>query len=156
MGRLNPMECVMADRDMWEKVESATRSFAAVGIPLVLVVAGLFVNQALEKSKVKEDLLKQAIEVVFLSKAEVLAGDGNSFESRRAHRKHWLEFYNDLADVKLSSDFIAIVMEQDTLASEKEVYWTGNMPTLIAKTENAHDTNEDDMGHGWVAVGHLN
>jgi hypothetical protein len=146
----------MADRDMWEKVESGSRSFAALGIPVVLVFAGLFANQALEKSKVKEDLLKQAIEVIFLSKADALASDGNSFESRRAHRKHWLEFYNNLADVKLSNDFIAIVMEQDTLASEKEVYWTGHLPTLMAKTENAQDTNEDDMGHGWVAVGNLN
>jgi hypothetical protein len=146
----------MADRDIWEKMESVSRSFAAVGIPVVLVIAGLFANQVLEKSKVKEDLLKQAIEVVFLSKAEALAGDGNSFESRRAHRKHWLEFYNSLADVKLTSDFIAIVMEQDTLASEKEVYWTGHMPTLVAKTENAHDTNEDEMGHGWVAIGRPN
>jgi hypothetical protein len=150
------MECVMADRDLWEKVESVSKSFAAVGIPVVLALGGLFANQVLEKSKVKQDLLKQAIEVVFLSKAEALAGDGTSFESRRAHRKHWLEFYNSLADVKLSSDFISIVMEQDTLASEKEVYWTGNMPTLIAKYENSEDTNEDGMGHGWVDVGRLN
>jgi hypothetical protein len=146
----------MADRDLWEKVESASRSFAAVGIPVVLALGGLFANQVLEKSKVKEDLLKQAIEVVFLSKAEAQAGDGKSFENRRAHRKHWLEFYNNLADVKLSSDFIAIVMEQDTLASEKEVYWTGHMPTLIPEYENAQDTNEDGMGHGWVNVGPLN
>ena len=144
----------MVDRDVWKKVESFSRIFAAACIPVILGIGGWCANQTLEKSKAKEDLLKQAIEVVFLSKSEAMSGDGNSFENRRAHRKHWVELYNSLADVKLSNDFIAIVMEQDTLANEKEVYWTRHMPSLIAKNEN-DDTNEDDMGHGWVAVGHV-
>ena len=55
-----------------------------------------------------------------------------SFESRRAHRSHWLEIYNSLADVKLSDEFIAIMMEQDTVANEKDIYWTKNRPSLIS------------------------
>jgi hypothetical protein len=72
----------------------------------------LFANQTLEKSKVKDDLLKQAIDVVFLSKTDKMSGDSKSFESRRAHRSHWLEIYNSLAEVKLNNDFIAIMMSR--------------------------------------------
>ena len=146
----------MADRDIWEKAESISKIFAAVLIPVVLGVASLLANQVLEKSKTRDDLLKQAIEVVFLSKTDQMAGDGKSFESRRAHRSHWLEIYNSLADVKLSNEFIAIMMEQDTIADEKGVYWTGNLPSLIPNIESAASTSEDEVGHGWVAVGRLN
>ena len=76
----------MADRDAWEKAESLSKIFAAVFIPVVLGVAGLFANQALEKSKTRDELLKQAIDVVFLSKSDLMAGADKSFESRRAHR----------------------------------------------------------------------
>jgi len=156
----------MAERDAWEKAESLSKVFAAVLIPVVLGVAGFFANCHLEKqrlsqeqAKLDHDLLKQAIDVVFLSKTDQISGDSKSFESRRAHRSHWLETYNSLANVKLSNDFIAIVMEQDTKAAEKELYRWGNLPEMIAKSENAQgvrDTNEDDMGHGWVSVGRLN
>ena len=149
----------MAGRDIWEKAESLSKIFAAVFIPVVLGVASLLANQALERSKTRDELLKQAIDVVFLSKTDRMAGGGTSFESRRAHRSHWLEIYNSLADVKLSNEFVAIMMEQDTIANEKDVYWTGNLPPMIPRVEHAQgaaSTNEDDMGHGWVAVGHLN
>ena len=65
-----------------------------------------------------------------------MAGDSTSFESRRAHRSHWVEIYNSLSDVKLSNEFIAITMEQDTIADEKNLYWTGNLPSLIPNTEH--------------------
>ena len=148
----------MADRDTWEKLESVSRVFAAVLIPVVLGVAGFFANQTLEKSKDRDDLLKQAINVVFLSDTDKMSGDSKSFESRRAHRSYWLEIYNSLADIKLSDDFIAIMMEQDTIADEKELYWTGHLPSLIAKDtgQGGDNTNEDEMGHGWVALGRLN
>ena len=147
----------MADRDVWEKAESLSKIFAAVFIPVVLGIASLFANQALERSKTRDELLKQAIDVVFLSNADKMAGDAKSFESRRAHRSHWLEIYNSLSDVKLSNEFIAITMEQDTIAEEKNLYWTGNRPSLIPNTESAgvDSTDEDAMGHGWVAVGRL-
>src|SRR3954463_10052616 len=148
----------MADRDSWEKAESLSKIFAAVFIPVVLGVASLLANQALEKSKTRDELLKQAIEVVFLDKKDKMAGDAPSFESRRAHRSHWVEIYNSLSDVKLSNEFIAITMEQDTVADEKNLYWTGNLPNLIPNTEtrSANSTDEDDgLGHGWVAVGRL-
>jgi hypothetical protein len=148
----------MADRDTWEKAESLSKIFAAVLIPVVLGFASLLANQVLEKSKTRDELLKQAIDVVFLSKTDRIAGDGKSFESRRAHRSHWLEIYNSLADVKLSNEFIAIMMEQDTIANEKDVYWKGNLPPMIPRIEQAQgaaSTNEDDLGHGWVAVGRL-
>jgi hypothetical protein len=149
----------MAGRDTWEKAESLAKIFAAVFIPVVLGVASLLANQALERSKTRDDLLKQAIDVVFLSKTDKMAGDGKSFESRRAHRSHWLEIYNSLSDVKLSNEFIAITMEQDTIADEKVLYWIGNLPGLIPNTESARgseSTDEDELGHGWVTVGRLN
>jgi 6,7-dimethyl-8-ribityllumazine synthase len=46
----------MADRDAWEKAESVSKIFAAVLIPVVLGVAGLFANQALERSKTELSL----------------------------------------------------------------------------------------------------
>src|SRR6266496_784253 len=123
----------MADRDIWEKGESLSKIFAAVLIPVVLGVASLFANQALERSKTRDELLKQAIDVVFLSKSDQMAGADKSFESRRAHRGHWLEIYNSLADVKLSQDFIAIMMEQDARVVEGvDLYTIENKPTLIA------------------------
>jgi hypothetical protein len=144
----------MAGRDTWEKAESLSKIFAAIFIPVVLGVASFLANQALEKSKTRDDLLKQAIDVVFLSNTDKMAGDGKSFESRRAHRSHWLEIYNSLSDVKLSNEFIAIMMEQDTFADEKEVYWTEYLPEKIPNTESAQ--GGDETGHGWVAVGRLN
>ena len=81
----------MADRDSWEKAESLSKIFAAVFIPVVLGIASLLANQALEKSKTRDELLKQAIEVVFLDKKDKMAGDAPSFESRRAHRSQRLK-----------------------------------------------------------------
>jgi hypothetical protein len=73
----------MADRDGWEKAESLSKIFAAVFIPVVLGIASLLANQALERSKTRDELLKQAIDVVFLSNTDKMAGDAKSFESRR-------------------------------------------------------------------------
>jgi hypothetical protein len=148
----------MADRDIWEKGESLSKIFAAVLIPVVLGIAGLYANQALEKSKTRDELLKQAIDVVFLSKSDQMAGADKSFESRRAHRSHWLEIYNSLSDVKLSDEFIAVMMEQDARTDGTALYWSGDLPRLIPNAENtrgAESTNEDELGHGWVAVGHF-
>ena len=147
----------MADRDAWEKAESISKIFAAVLIPVILGIASLYANQTLEKSKTRDELLKQAIDVVFLSKSDQMAGADTSFESRRAHRSYWLEIYNSLADVKLSDEFIAIMMEQDA-RGDAALYWSGNLPGLIPNAERiggAESTNEDELGHGWVAVGHL-
>src|SRR5262249_20263100 len=109
------------------------------------------------RSKVRDELLKQAIKVVFLSPAETISGDSKSFESRRAHRSYWLEIYNNLADVKLGDDFIALMMEQDTVAAEKALYWSGNLPDRMTKAgaaPQAGTAGDGDTGHGWVAVGH--
>src|SRR5262249_3461501 len=75
-------ESAMADRDAWKKAESLSKIFAAVFIPVVLGVASLLANQALEESKTRDELLKQAIDVVFLSKSDQIAGADKSFESR--------------------------------------------------------------------------
>jgi hypothetical protein len=72
----------MADRDAWKKAESLSKIFAAVLIPVVLGVASLLANQALEKSKTRDELLKQAIDVVFLFKSDQMAGADKTFESR--------------------------------------------------------------------------
>jgi hypothetical protein len=146
----------MADRDAWEKAESFSKIFAALVIPVLLGFASFYANQALEKSKTKDELLKQAIEVVFLSKSDQMAGADKSFESRRAHRSHWLEIYNSLSDVKLSDDFIAVTMEQDAKWVEGvQLYTIENKPNPIPNNERAESTNEDELGHGWVAVGRL-
>ena|SRR5258707_5173413 len=148
----------MADRDIWEKGESLSKIFAAVLIPVVIGIAGLYANQALEKSKTRDELLKQAIDVVFLSKSDQMAGADKSFESRRAHRSHWLEIYNSLSDVKLNDEFIAVMMEQDARADGTALYWSGDLPGLIPnaeRTRGAESTNDDELGHGWAAVGHL-
>src|SRR5215469_848060 len=83
------------------------------------------------------------------------AGADKLFESRRAHRSHWLKIYNSLSDVKLSQEFIAIMMEQDTRVDGTELYTIENRPSLISNTERAESTNEDELGHGWVDVGRL-
>jgi hypothetical protein len=72
----------MADCDAWEKAESLSKIFAAVSIPVVLGVASLLANQALEKSETRDELLKQPIDVVFLSKSDQMAGADKSLESR--------------------------------------------------------------------------
>jgi hypothetical protein len=146
----------MAGRDAWEKAESLSKISAALVIPLVLGVATYFANLALERSKTRDELLKQAIGVVFLSKSDEMAGAATSFESRRAHRSHWLEIYNSLSDVKLSQDFIAIMMELDTRVDGTELYTIDNRPALISNTERSDSTDEDELGHGWVAAGRLN
>jgi hypothetical protein len=148
----------MAGRNRWQTAESISKVFAAVVIPIVLAGGTIWANQAIERSKIKDELLKQAIEVVFLSKDEKISGDSKSFESRRAHRSHWLEIYNSLADVKLSNDFIALMMEQDTIAAERPLYWTGNLPERMTRTgvvPPAATAEDSETGHGWVAVGHL-
>ena len=147
----------MADRDAWEKAESFSKIVAALVIPVVLGLASFYANQTLEKSKSRDELLKQAIDVVFLDKSDKMAGAEQSFESRRAHRSHWLEIYNSLSDVKLSDEFIAVMMEQDAKWVEGvELYTIENKPTPIANHEKAQSTNEDELGDGWVMVGRLN
>jgi hypothetical protein len=146
----------MADRDAWEKAESFSKILAAIAIPVVLAGATLIANQALERSKTKDELLKKAMDVVFLDKSDQMAGAAKSFESRRAHRSHWVEIYNSLADVKLSEDFIAIMMELDARVDGTELYTIDNRPSLIPNIEKAQSTNEDELGHGWVAVGRPN
>src|SRR5438477_12496968 len=136
----------MADRDAWEKAESFSKILAALVIPVVLGFASFYANQTLEKSKTKDELLKQAIDVVFLSKSDQMAGADKSFESRRAHRSYWLEIYNSLADVKLSDEFIAVMMEQDARADGTVLYWSGDLPRLIPnaeRTRGAESTDED-------------
>ena len=67
----------MTDRDIWEKGESPLQDFRCGPLfPSSSGIAALFANQALEKSKTRDELLKQAIEVVFLSKSDLMAGDG--------------------------------------------------------------------------------
>jgi hypothetical protein len=72
----------MADCDAWKKAESLSKIFAAVLIPVVLGVASLLANQALEKSKTRDELFKQAIDAVFLFKSDQMAGADKMFESR--------------------------------------------------------------------------
>ena len=70
----------MADRDAWKKIESLWKIFAA---GLILGVASLLANPALEEAKTRTELLNQVIDVVFLSKSDQMDGADKSFESRR-------------------------------------------------------------------------
>ena len=147
----------MADHDSWDKAEKVSRIFAAMLIPVVLGLAGLVANRSLEQTKAKDDLLKKATEVIF-QKTDQMYGDSTSFEGRRAYRRHWLEIYNSLADVKLSDAFVAIMMEQDTLAYERKLFHRQHLPGMIAKDDDVlrvESTNENELGHGWVVVGNL-
>jgi hypothetical protein len=147
----------MEGRDLWETAEKASRIFSAVLIPVVLGFAGYVANQSLAQTKAKDDLLKKATEVIF-QKTDQMYGDTTSFEGRRAYRKHWLEIYNSLAESKLSDAHIAIMMEQDTLANEKELFHATNVPNMITKYDGAEpsgSTDENELGHGWVAIGRL-
>ena len=143
----------MTDRDIWEKAESISKIFAAVLIPVVLGVAGLFANQTLEKSKTRDELLKQAIEVVFLSKSDQMAGADKSFESRRAHRSHWLEIYNSLSDVKLSDEFIAIMMEQDARGRRGRRFIGQKISPVLFQMSKEHGGPRARMRMNWVTVG---
>jgi hypothetical protein len=143
----------MAERDGWEKAESVCKSAAALLIPMVIGVAGFFANghlegqkHALERDKLDHQMWTRATEVVFFSKEkEQLFGNETSLESRRLYRSHWLDTYNQYAKVKLSEDFIAAMMEQDTRASEKRVVKASDKPERQA----------DQQGDGWVSVGRL-
>jgi hypothetical protein len=100
----------------------------------------------LERDKLDQEMLNRAIEVVFLSKEkEQLFGNEMSLESRRLYRAHWITTYNHYAQVKLSDDLVAIVMEQNTGADSK----------MLVTAENKPARESDQNGDGWVAVGHL-
>jgi len=147
----------MADRNRWETVETVSRTFSVALIPIVLAVVGYYANQSLAQTKARDELLKKATEVIF-QKTDQMYGDSTSFEGRRAYRKHWLEIYNSLADSKLSDAHIAVMMEQDTLKNEKELFHRQHMPKMIPKNDDvqqAASTNENELGHGWVVVGRL-
>jgi hypothetical protein len=143
----------MADRDLWDKLDGASRVLAAVLIPVVLAAAGYVANrklerqrQVIERDKLDQEMLNRAIEVVFFSKEkEQLFGNEMSLESRRLYRAHWIATYNHYAQVKLSDDLVAIVMEQDTGAAGKRLVTAEDKPARQG----------DQMGDGWLAVGHL-
>jgi hypothetical protein len=151
----------MADRSKWEIYESASKICATAVIPVVLGLIGFFVNaqldaqkRAIEEERLKQQMLTRAIEVVFSKDKEKMFGSDVSLETRRAYRSHWVETYNTYAQVKLSDEFIALMMEQDTIAGEKEVWTVNNKPQPpISKTEGTQGTDENELGDGWVAVG---
>lgn len=153
----------MADRGRMQKYESAAKICSTAVIPVVLAVIGFFVNaqldahkRAVEEEQLKQQMLARAIEVVFSKDKEKMFGSDMSLESRRAYRSHWVETYNAYAQVKLSDDFIALMMEQDTVAGEKEVWTINNKPQPpISRTETAAGTDENDLGDGWLAIGRL-
>ncbi len=120
-------------------------------VPVVLAVAGYYANdhlekqrQALEQHKLDQQMLERAIEVVFFAKEkERLFGNDMSLEGRRLYRVHWLETYNHYTKVKLSNDFIAIMMEQHMVPEDTKPV------TALDKSKRESNQNSD----GWVAVG---
>lgn len=156
----------MAKQDWSGRLESISKSLAAVLVPVVLGMAGYWANgqieahrQALEQQRLDQEMLKQAIDVVFLSREkEQTFGVDASLERRRAFRTHWLETYNRFAKVKISNDFIAIMMEQDTRASEKHLWRASDKPEpaiAMAGSPEGGATSKNVVGDGWVAVGRL-
>jgi hypothetical protein len=141
----------MADRDFLDTLESASKVLATVLVPVILAIAGYAANghleaqkQALERDKLDQQMLTRAIEVVFFAKEkEQLFGNDMSLESRRLYRAHWIATYNHYSQVKLSDDFVAIVMDQNTGAATK--------PLVTAADKPARENDQD--GDGWVSVG---
>ena len=138
----------MAERDGWDKAETVCKSTAALLVPIILGIAGFFANghleaqkQTLEREKLNQEMLKKAIEVVFFSKEkEQLFGAETSLESRQLYRAHWLHTYNEFAQVKLSDDFMAAVMDRDTGSAGQPIV-------------RALEKKGSEEGDGWVAVG---
>jgi len=118
---------------------------------MILAVGGYVANgflerqrDAVETQKLDQEMLNRAIEVMFFAKEkEHLFGNELSLESRRLYRAHWITTYNYYAQVKLTDDFVAIVMEQETDALDKRIITAVDKP----------DRTSDQTADGWVAVG---
>jgi hypothetical protein len=103
-------------------------------------------KQDLEREKFRLEMWKKATDVVFFTKEkEQLFGHEMSLESRRLYRNHWLETYNEFANIKLSKAFTSAVMEQDAASADTHIVKPGDNPAREAGEE----------GDGWVAVGRL-
>jgi hypothetical protein len=133
----------MEKRDFCEKLESVCKSLALVLVPILLAVAGHVVNGhfeqqkvALERQRLDQEMFKHAMDVVFLAKdSEKMFGSDTSLEARRLYRAHWLKTYNAYAEVKISDELIALVMERDA-----------HVVQAAAKPDGT-------ASRGWVAVG---
>jgi hypothetical protein len=133
----------MEQRDLCAKFESVCKSLAIVAVPVLLALAGHAVNGhfeqqklALERQKLDQEMFKHAMDVVFrATEPEKMFGWETSLEARRLYRAHWVKTYNAYAEVKLSDEFVAMVMERDA-----------DEPAAAAKSESKVST-------GWVAVG---
>lgn len=121
--------------------ESLAKSLAIIAVPIIVAVAGSAANRhfeeqriLLERQRVDQDVLKQAMEVIFLG-GEKLGADA-SLEVRRLYRAHWIKTYNQYAEtyakVGISDDLVAAIMDRD----------------LPAPTDSKSKT-----AGGWVAVG---
>jgi hypothetical protein len=164
----------MADRDWAEKLESVLKGLSVFAVPILLGLGGYVANhhledqkqqlekdkfnqqarleaqkQTLEQDKLNQQMLRRAIEVIFSGKQEEqLFGHYISLESRRLYRAHWLDLYNYFAQVKLTPDFIAIMMELDTHPDGKEL--------VTAETKEKKRLSEPNPnGDGWVAIGRI-
>jgi hypothetical protein len=152
----------MANQHWTDTCESLSKSMAAVLVPVLLGVAGYCANGqiekhrlALEQDKINQEMLTKAIDIVFLSREkEQTFGVDASLERRRAFRTHWLETYNKFSKVEIKPDLIAIMMEQDTRASEKHLWRFSDKPgPQIAMTGVAAASAKHAMGDGWVSLG---
>jgi hypothetical protein len=137
------MGTVMEQRDLSAKFESVCKSLALVAVPIIVAVAGHAVNghfeqqkMAIERQKLDQEMFKQAMDVVFRAKdPERIFGSDASLEARRLYRAHWLKTYNTYAEVKISDELVAVVMERD------------------AQARAAATGGESGVSKGWVAVG---
>src|SRR3954452_11382768 len=92
----------METRDLWEKLESISKSLSIGLIPLVLGVAGYFVNGHLEAQKnlvehqkLDQQVFEEAMKVI-VSGEEKLP-ENTPLEARRLYRAHWIKTYNQYA-----------------------------------------------------------
>jgi len=151
----------MEKRDFCEILESVSKSLALAAVPVFVALAGVagyvvnghFEQQklalqretekqqlALEQEKLKQEMFKRAIDVVFSADAgEKMFGRETSVEVRRLYHAHWLNTYNKYADVPISDELIAVVMEQDLVPADG--------PDAQARPAEAEGSQ------GWVAVG---
>jgi hypothetical protein len=145
----------METRDFWEKFESVSKSLSIGLIPLVLGVAGYFVNgnleaqkSVLERQKLDQQVFEEATKVIFSGEEKL--PENTPLEARRLYRAHWIKTYNEYARkyaaIGISDDLVAAVMEREA------------RPTAItAASDNSKSTtvstSVSDGPQGWVAVG---
>lgn len=91
------------DKDIWDKLEILGKIAASIGIPVVLVVAGYFVQKSLAEVASRERRSDNIVEVA----SDVLSADPQSYAGRDAIRSWAIKVINKYSEVPLDDDAIS-------------------------------------------------